>query len=471
MRQSEKMSSDCSEEPLSVSDYQMESEYDEQSEYDVEEWGEVSSSSRPDRGGSATVAGGVSAECLSVPEVGIRIGEIAAEVCELTGLSTDDANLCLRHFAWQKDRFTEAWFQDPDHTCKKVCITPGIWDEASIGTTSCGSSGSMSPPDSPPTGQVLAPDAVLTCQICFDDATGVEMPCLPCGHRFCRDCWGGLLKCEVGEGTSCLLTRCPDPKCQEKVRGGMFKAICDQHVFEKYDYYSKRSFVENNPKAKWCPAPDCPHCVVLKESCPKPDPESQQSVCVQCKCSYRWCFSCTEEAHRPVSCQMLKKWNEKNQDEAENMTWILANTKPCPKCGNPIEKNQGCMHMSCRCGHQFCWLCLADDYNYSHTRDGRPCNKFLEKPDQEQEASRQNLARYAHFFDRYRSHNHAQQVAIDTTLPKFKEDMEKLHRHIGAWTEITFLEDAIQQIINCRRMLKWTYVYGYFAPFQVITLS
>jgi len=122
---------------------------------------------------------------------------------------------------------------------------------------------------------------------------------------------------------------------------------------------------------------------------------------------------------------VFNKWNEKNQDEAENMTWILANTKPCPKCGYPIEKNQGCMHMACRCGHQFCWLCLADDMNYSHTRDGRPCNKFLEQPDQEKETVRQNLARYAHFFERYRSHNHAQQVATQTTLPKFKEDMEK----------------------------------------------
>ena len=27
----------------------------------------------------------------------------------------------------------------------------------------------------------------------------------------------------------------------------------------------------------------------------------------------------------------LRRWVEKNADEAENVTWILANTKPCPK--------------------------------------------------------------------------------------------------------------------------------------------
>lgn len=163
----------------------------------------------------------------------------------------------------------------------------------------------------------------------------------------------------------------------------------------------------------------------------------------------------------------VKKWVEKNQDEAENVAWILANTKPCPKCKNPIEKNQGCMHMVCRCGHQFCWLCSADDYNYSHTRDGRPCNKYLEAPDLEKETSQRNLARYAHYFERYRSHHHAQKMASHKTLRDIRGTMEELQKQTGNWMDVTFLEDAIQQVIDCRRMLKWTYAHGYFATHPV----
>jgi len=34
-------------------------------------------------------------------------------------------------------------------------------------------------------------------------------------------------------------------------------------------------------------------------------------------------------------------------DLLANALWLSANTKECPKCGTPIEKNSGCNHMIC----------------------------------------------------------------------------------------------------------------------------
>jgi hypothetical protein len=32
--------------------------------------------------------------------------------------------------------------------------------------------------------------------------------------------------------------------------------------------------------------------------------------------------------------------------------------KKCPQCKVGIEKNQGCNHISCKCGAHICWKCL-----------------------------------------------------------------------------------------------------------------
>ena len=34
--------------------------------------------------------------------------------------------------------------------------------------------------------------------------------------------------------------------------------------------------------------------------------------------------------------------------------------KNCRKCGAWVSKIQGCKHMTCRCGHQFCYVCEKD---------------------------------------------------------------------------------------------------------------
>ena len=136
-----------------------------------------------------------------------------------------------------------------------------------------------------------------------------------------------------------------------------------------------------------------PHCVLLKDGVPKRDPESQQSVDVQCKCQYRWCFMHREAHNQSVArCWRMER---ENQDEAD-MTWILANTKPCPKCGNQSRRIKDVCTWAVVAVISLlavpCWRLQLS----AHARRSS-CNKFLEKPDQEQEASRQNLARYAHF--------------------------------------------------------------------------
>lgn len=109
-----------------------------------------------------------------------------------------------------------------------------------------------------------------------------------------------------------------------------------------------------------------------------------------CRCGFRFCFNCCDSNigdHMPASCHDVERWMQKasgtvphrsflftyahffSSDESENVNWLLANTKKCPQCHAAIEKNGGCMHMTCRknaggCGFEFCWLVISS-YIYS----------------------------------------------------------------------------------------------------------
>ena len=64
---------------------------------------------------------------------------------------------------------------------------------------------------------------------------------------------------------------------------------------DKLDQYALRSYVEDNKRMGWCPAPGCENAV----ECMK-DLGPNEPLDVSCKCGAAFCFTCQEEAHRPV---------------------------------------------------------------------------------------------------------------------------------------------------------------------------
>mmetsp|Transcript_128463 Transcript_128463/g.286240 ORF Transcript_128463/g.286240 Transcript_128463/m.286240 type:complete len:329 (-) Transcript_128463:60-1046(-) len=188
-----------------------------------------------------------------------------------------------------------------------------------------------------------------------------------------------------------------------------------------------------------------------------------------------WCWACGEEAHRPADCKLVNQWNIKNSAESENISWIRANTKKCPKCHKPIEKNQGCNHMICSkaggCGHEFCWLCLGDWSTHGTSTGGYyQCNIYDKQSKEgkhaEEEKTRAKakhaLDKYIFFFERFMDHDRSMKLTV-----REEQDMEgkvqTLHdKHSFEIIELQFLYDALRQVRACRRVLKWTYVYGYY---------
>ncbi|VVB11975.1 unnamed protein product [Arabis nemorensis] len=355
-----------------------------------------------------------------------------------------EASVLLLYYHWNVSKIDDEWFADEE----RVRRTVGILQKPVVVTKPYGCGGEV------------------TCGICFDSFCPKVIVSVPCGHPFCSDCWNGYIRTSINDGPGCLMLKCPEPSCSAAVRLDMVEKLVSEEDKKKFYKYFLRSYVEDNKKMKWCPAPGCEHAVDFAAGTGSYD--------VSCLCSHRFCWNCTEEAHPPVDCDTVAKWLHKNSAESENTDWLLANTKPCPKCHRAIEKNQGCMHMTCRspCRHQFCWLCLKAWKIHGQSSGGfYACNRYekekqegkFSEADRKQAMAKMSLERYTYYYERWLSHLLSRQKAMADLQKLQSEGLKKLSEILcTSETQLQFITEAWLQIIECRRVLEWTFAYGYY---------
>ncbi|CAN8315590.1 unnamed protein product [Cochlearia groenlandica] len=355
-------------------------------------------------------------------------------IANVLSVTESEAILLLLCYRWNVARVEEEWFSDEDRVRKSAGIFKCL--------------------------VLQVKGKKIKCGICFESCKRDEIETVSCGHPFCKACWSGYITVKINDGPGCLMVKCPEPSCSAMLgQDFVNKVITKEEYKDKYYSYFLRSYVEESGnRLKWCPSPGCEHAIDFGVGIGN----GSSDFDVYCSCSYGFCWNCGEDPHRPVDCETVAKWIFKNNDESENTNWILANTKPCPKCKRQIEKNQGCNHMTCRepCGHQFCWLCLRD--NKSHNRT---CNKFQGESEEEskRKLSKQAIDKYIHYFERWAT-NQSSRVKAMSDLEKLRSvHMEVLCRkQCTSESQINFTVEAWDQIIECRRVLKWTYAYGYY---------
>jgi len=287
---------------------------------------------------------------------------------------------------------------------------------------------------------------------------------MPCGHAFCLDCWGDYLTNAIQyEGATCMYATCPEACCDEIVTELEIQKAAP-HLLTRYQQYRLRHFIESN--GRYCPGKDCDRVVLA----------SRGSVTDCGKCGTLFCTECGEEPHAPADCATLKNWKDKDSAESQTMNWITVNTKNCPKCSSRIEKNGGCMHITCQnCRHRFCWVCMGTHHVWT-------CNAYKEPEDDRKLSAKSELERYLHYYNRYKGHADAQIFAQkqagkenarhkkfhssinatkQTRIGKKREEIEE-DSHADSVDLPDFLKEANQELVRCRRVLKYTYVFAYY---------
>ncbi|XP_038704882.1 probable E3 ubiquitin-protein ligase ARI8 isoform X3 [Tripterygium wilfordii] len=380
---------------------------------------------------------------LSETDICQRQEEDIQRISTVLSIPKVSASILLRFYCWSVSKVHDEWFADEEKVRKAVGLMekPVVW----------------------------FPDGrEMTCGICFESYPREQLHAAACGHPFCHSCWTGYISTAINDGPGCLTLRCPDPCCGAAIGQDMISFLASGEDKGKYSRYFIRSYIEDNRKTKWCPAPGCDYAVDFVLGSGTYD--------VTCGCSYSFCWNCTEEAHRPVDCSTVSKWILKNSAESENMNWILANSKPCPKCKRPIEKNQGCMHITCTppCKFEFCWLCLGAWSDHGERTGGfYACNRYetakqegvYDDAEKRREMAKNSLERYTHYYERWATNQSSRQKALADLQQMQIVHLEKLSDiQCQPESQLKFITEAWLQIVECRRVLKWTYAYGYYLP-------
>jgi len=429
---------------------------------------------------------------MVISEVEPIMHALVADVASLLDLNTDVTQALLQHNKWNREKLIDAFFADPE----KVMLAAGL--DMYVDTSDTLSAQAQSNPPSPvklfrnsskgsttsnSNGKNIGGEAMACCRICYDETSNLFS--MGCGHKFCRSCYTEYLASLVGDGQSCIIGHCPEFKCTQLVTPSVFHALLGDRqsgvvgapgeadtnsplasvgartgkLTAQYDTYYVRNFIETCKDMKYCPAPGCDKVAV-----------GSGVTTVRCSCGYPFCMRCGEEAHDPCSCSQLADWAMKCMNESETANWILANTRKCPACNARIEKNQGCNHMTCRlCKHDFCWICMGSWAEHGQQTGGfYKCNRFMPAEVKSIisaiDKAKADLDRYLHYYQRYHGHDSALKYASAQRVQAEARMVEQQEAQKSSWIDVQFLKQAAEQVIDCRRVLKYTYVLGFFLP-------
>ncbi|KAG1744200.1 hypothetical protein EDB19DRAFT_529744 [Suillus lakei] len=198
------------------------------------------------------------------------------------------------------------------------------------------------------------------CSVCFTEASVPTI--LTCGHAWCMSCLESYLVSAVENKAFPLTCLGDDASCTERISVTLAKKILSGEDFASLCDASFWSYVHaRTDEFHHCPTPDCAQ---VYRAVPG------GGVILQCpSCLVRICSGCHAGAHDGFTCEERDRAEDKLYHE-----WAANHdVKNCPGCKTPIERSEGCNHMTCaRCQTHICWECLATfpkgDGIYDHMR-------------------------------------------------------------------------------------------------------
>ncbi|XP_020882538.1 LOW QUALITY PROTEIN: uncharacterized protein LOC9302452 [Arabidopsis lyrata subsp. lyrata] len=198
------------------------------------------------------------------------------------------------------------------------------------------------------------------CAICFNDILAERMFSVgKCRHRFCFQCVKQHVEVKLLHG---MVPKCPHDGCKSELVIDACGKLLTPKLSKMWQQRLKENAIPVTERV-YCPYPRCSALMSktkISESAKSllsVYPKSGVRRCVECRGLF--CVDCKVPWHANLSCTEYKKLHP-NPPADDVKLKSLANNKmwrQCGKCQHMIELSQGCNHITCRCGHEFCYNC------------------------------------------------------------------------------------------------------------------
>ncbi|KUI67795.1 E3 ubiquitin-protein ligase RNF19B [Cytospora mali] len=237
------------------------------------------------------------------------------------------------------------------------------------------------------------------CPICLEEYLPSNFPKTPtitelCDHpdKACLQCLNSSIATMVERGALHLLA-CPI--CPQKLSPKDIKKYSNKEVYKRYEYLKQQSEIPGH----WisCTNTDCggsqPH-----------ESEDPMMVCNHCK--FATCAKHKRPWHEGQTCGEFDQDDAQIErlEEEEATAKLLAKeaTSICPQCGQGVTKTEGCDHMQCQCGQEWCYICSCSWENILRIGDTAHATFCIYHPNKvnltqaQQEATRNRIMGLVH---------------------------------------------------------------------------
>ncbi|KAI3897332.1 hypothetical protein MKW92_047001 [Papaver armeniacum] len=199
------------------------------------------------------------------------------------------------------------------------------------------------------------------CEICMEAKPTSEMrkSTIKCSHIYCFECIARHIAAKIQDNITQIT--CLEFNCKETLEPHLCRDIIPGQVFDRWENALCESLILASHKI-YCPFKDCSAMLVNDDD----GAIIRESECPHCRRLF--CAQCKVPWHSDLDCSEYQDMKRGGQEDmlliklAEKQKW-----RRCPRCKYYVEKKDGCLHITCRCKHEFCYSCGVN-WHQSHSR-------------------------------------------------------------------------------------------------------